>query len=144
MVAGVKVIASAMASAAFSAAENSGLFGQSAMAAIFSSGLPAALLPAALLSIQNGQVTICAARRQTSERSSAGRVLLFPGAALSVRLASRIAGQRAWMPTDAPTLPVAPAAASISGRAASGASSMLNGRNLVIGALPELCLVRQF
>jgi hypothetical protein len=42
-----------------------------------------ALLPAALVSIQKGQPANSATRRQTSDRSSAGRVWLRAGAAPS-------------------------------------------------------------
>ena len=64
-VAGVKLIASVNSRAARSAGSNRELLRQSDTAAIFASELPAALLPAALESIQNGQVTICAARKHT-------------------------------------------------------------------------------
>ena len=123
-------MASVISKAARSAGLNNPLFRQSATAAIFSSELPAALLPAALESIQNGQVTICAARRHARARNSAGNVLLRPGAALNARLASRMVGQRAWIPTPTDILPEVRAAASINGWAAFGASSMLNGRSL--------------
>jgi len=129
-------MASAISSAARSAAVNKLLLRQSATAAIFSSELPAALLPAALESIQNGQVIICAARRHARDRSSVDRVLLLPGAALRARLASRMIGQRAWIPTPTDILPVARAAASIKGRAASGASSKLSGLNLGMLVVP--------
>jgi hypothetical protein len=64
-VAGAGLIASVNSRAARSAGVNNGLLRQSDTAAIFSSELPAALLPAALESIQKGQVTICAARKHT-------------------------------------------------------------------------------
>lgn len=93
--AGVWVMPSANSNAARSAGENSSLANHAETAAIFSSELPAALPPAALVSIQNGQVTICATRTQTSDRSSAGNVPDRPGAAPSARPASRIGGHRA-------------------------------------------------
>ena len=86
-VAGVWLISSANAIAAHSGAVNSELVRHAATAAIFSSELPSPLLPAALESIQNGQVTIWATRRQTRKRNSAGSLLLRPGAAPRARLA---------------------------------------------------------
>src|SRR4029079_4498857 len=80
-----------------SAGENSFEFRQSPTAVIFSSEAPAALLPAALESIQKGQVAISAASTQTSERSSCGSRPDVAGAAPSARPASRIGGQYAWM-----------------------------------------------
>jgi len=78
--AGVFVIASASSKEALSFSEKILLVLHSLTAAIFSSELPDFLLPAELESIQNGHMTIWAARMQTKWRSSAESVLLIEGA----------------------------------------------------------------
>ncbi len=98
MCTGVWVISSARASAACSAGLNRPLVRNALTAAIFSSETPCRLLPAAFVSIQKGQPTSCARRRQTSDHRAAGKRPLFAGAAPSARLASRIGGQEAWIP----------------------------------------------
>ena len=76
MLAGIWLMPSATANAACSAGLNRSLSQKCSTAVILASEAPAALLPTALVSIQNGQPTIWAARRQTSERTSAGSVPL--------------------------------------------------------------------
>jgi hypothetical protein len=71
--AGVRVIASASASATRSLAAKRPLSVPRSGSRVRSTGTPARLPPAALLSLQNGQPTSCSAHRQTSERSPSGR-----------------------------------------------------------------------
>src|SRR5581483_1935812 len=97
----VWLITSASASAARSAGVKRDPSSDIPTAAILAADAPASLLPAALMSLQKGQPTSRATWRQTSDRSSAGSLPLFAGAALSARLASRIGGQYAWIPLGA-------------------------------------------
>jgi len=105
-------------------------------AAIFSAELPELLLPAALESIQKGQVTICAARIHIKCLNSADKRLLLPGAEPRALLATKMSGQCACIPEETDWTPNTLSAASTVERISAETSSPAKGGIRAITAPP--------
>jgi hypothetical protein len=95
---------------------NSGFSAESASAASFSSLIPALLPPAALMSIQKTQPTICAARKHTIRFSAGGVTLELSIDCMKIPIATVIPGRYAHALNGLTTFPTCRFSIHVNGR----------------------------